>query len=164
MIISNNMVGKMPIEKDTIIRINLAWIKSYEEAVEVITSCKNEIYLDYPQGRTKPPVPVITLDEAIELSKFDNIKYFAVSNIETVEQIDAIRNRLGDIEFVPKIETKKGVLNLDEIIDAGIKTIMLDKEDLYTDVNANQDEFNELVEIARSKDIKVLELKGVIFD
>ena len=94
------------------------------------------------------------------------VKYFAVSNIETVEQIQSIMNRLEDVEFVPKIETVAGVAGMEDMIKAGIKTFMLDKEDLYTDVKQDSERFNELVEDARSYGdrARVLELKGVIFD
>ena len=45
--------------------------------------------------------------------------------------------------------------------------VMLDKEDLYTDVKGNQVEFYRLVEQCRKKckelDATCLELKGVVF-
>lgn len=166
MIISNNLVNKMPIPDDTIIRVNLAWIKSYEEAEAVISSSGHSVYLDYPDGRKKPPRGVLSLKEAIKLARLPEVLYFAVSNCESVERINEIREQLWDVEFVPKIETVAGVAGMDEMIKAGIKTFMLDKEDLYTDVQGDADRFEELVNEARgySDRAKILELKGVIFD
>lgn len=156
----------MPMSDDTIIRINLAWIGSYKEAEEIISSSEHSIYLDYPDGRKKPPRGVLSLTEAIELSKLPQVKYFAVSNCEDIEKITGIMNQLDGVEFVPKIETTVGVANMGDMIEAGIKTFMLDKEDLYTDVKCDTDRFTALVEEARSYNnvAKVLELKGVIFD
>lgn len=164
MIISNNLIGKMPIADNAIIRINLAWIKSLDEAKRIITNSKHDIYLDYPTGRTKPPRPVITLNEAIELTKNKQVKYFAISNAEDISKIKEIKSKVK-AELVPKIETQLGVSKINEMIEAGIKTIMLDKEDLYIDANCDSKEFNLLVNSVRSyKDrVKILELQGVIF-
>ena len=73
--------------------------------------------MDYPKGRTKPPVPSLSLPDAISFTqKYDNIKYFATSNIEEVAEVDLICDMLpGHVSFVPKIETLKGVLNLDKL-------------------------------------------------
>jgi len=161
LIISNNLIGKMPIPREAIIRINLAWIKSFDEAKKLIKSSAYPIYLDYPSGRTKPPVPVITLEEAIDLAKYPNVKYFAVSNCETAEFVKSIQDRVT-VEVVPKIETEAGVRNIKEMKAVGIKTFMLDKDDLWISVDFNKDLFDELLEIARSH-IKILELQGVVF-
>jgi len=163
MIISNNLVGKLPLPEETIIRINLAWIDSYETAQALISSSEHEIYLDYPDGRKKPPRGILSLTEAIQLSKLPKVKYFAVSNCEDVNKIDEIRSQI-DVEFVPKIETLNGVKNMMAMVGSGIKTFMLDKEDLYTDVKCDSATFTALVEEARKTPAKVLELKGVIFD
>lgn len=164
-IISNNLVGSLPLDKNTIIRINLAWIRSIEEAKKIIDSSDFDIYLDYPDGRNKPPRPVIGMEDAMKLAKHHKVKYFAISNAEDAPKLNKIMSKIGNTIFVPKIETEKGVNNLDEIISIGVKNIMLDKEDLYSDVNCDSDKFNSLVEKVRSyKDkLNILELKGVIF-
>ena len=153
----------MPISKKAIIRVNLAWFKSVEEARRIIRNSQHDIYLDFPQGRTKPPKPTIKIDDAIRLTNYPRVKYFAVSNIERAEDVRHIMDSLGDVEFIPKIETKVGVKNLKAILAEGVKTIMLDKEDLYTDVDCNSTLYNQLIAEARSANCKVLELKGVIF-
>lgn len=161
-IISNNLVGKMPVQDDAIIRINLAWINDYETAERLISESNHKIYLDYPDGRKKPPRGKISLTEAIRLSNHDNVKYFAVSNCEDVWKMKGIINELPKtVEFVPKIETEIGVNNMSEMEAIGIKTFMLDKEDLYTDVKGDADKYNLLVEEARKHNI--IELQGVVF-
>jgi pyruvate kinase len=159
MIISNNLIGKMPIPKDAIIRVNLAWV-SKEEARKILSETKNDIYLDYPSGRTKPPKPTMTLDDAIELANEFKVKYFAVSNIECICDVLDIQSKLYYSEFVPKIETVNGVENIREITQE-VDIIMLDKEDLYVDCNGEG--YEDLINKVRSSKVKVLELAGVIF-
>ena len=70
--------------------------------------------------------------------------------------------------FVPKIETLKGVLNLDRLFDTGkIKHIMLDSEDLYTDVSNDVELFISLKDrvkrICDEYDVELLQLYGVVF-
>ena len=166
MIVSNHIINKIDVPVGTIARLNLAWVKSKQEAQDILDNSKFPVYLDFPYGRTKPPKPVLTLDDAIELSHHDRVLYLAVSNAEDIEVLKDIQSKLDDVELIPKIETIKGVENIDDMISMGIKTIMLDKEDLYTDVDCDADRFEELTGIVRAyKDnIKILELQGVIFE
>jgi len=161
MIISNNLIGKMPISDNAIIRINLAWIKSKKEAKKLLDKSKHEIYLDYPSGRTKPPTPVITLTEAIEIANHPNVRYFAMSNCENPYDIYEIVQKL-DVDFVAKIETERGVKNMQSIREAGASKFMLDKEDLYVNVGCDNDKYNDLIKEAR-KHKGVMELQGVVF-
>jgi len=148
----------MPIPKDAVIRINLAWV-SKEGAKKIIENSKHLIYLDYPDGRTKPPTPTISFEEALELAKHKNVIYFAFSNA-TIEKVKKIK---VNCMLVPKIETEQGVKDVPEMIKHGIKTITLDKEDLYTAVDCNPIKFNKLIDEVRSYKINILELQGVIF-
>lgn len=163
-IISNNLLGKIPLLDTAVIRINLAWIKDYEAAQRLLNESRHQIYLDYPDGRKKPPRPKISLTEAIELSHHPKVSYFAISNAEDIEKLTEIKGLL-DCELVPKIETTKGVEIIPKMIDMGIKTIMLDGEDLYTDVDCDGDKYEQLkAEVRTYKDkITVLELQGVVF-
>lgn len=164
-VISNNLQGKMPIPEDAIIRVNLAWFDDWREAKQIIDNSEHYIYLDYPSGRTKPPRPKIELEEAIELSKHTKVKYFAISNSEDIYELSEIKS-LINCELVPKIETEQGVMNMNSMIeDTGIKTFMLDKEDLYTNCKMDSEKYNELVMKAREygSKVKVLELQGVVF-
>ena len=78
----------------------------------------------------------------------------------------------NDIKIVPKIETKVGVNNLDEIVrSAETDMVMLDMDDLFVDAG---DEFEAYLEIfddkvdtcsfyTDDKKLKVLRQQGVIF-
>ncbi len=154
----------------TILRVNIAWLRDKESLIRILEDFKNDIYLDYPQGRNKPPRPTISLDDAIELAKcFDNVKYFAISNVENPDDVYKIAEKLPDnIEIIPKIETKKGIENLEIIVEKNnIKHIMLDKEDLYIDVDKDHDIFKSLLNLIREKGekigVKILEVQGVVF-
>lgn len=171
-IISNHVLSQnlFPLPDHVVIRVNVAWIRKKEELEQLLGSITHDIYLDYPQGRNKPPRPTIALEDVIRFAhQFPRVKYFAVSNVEDPEAIHAIQTRLpAHIGIVPKIETRKGVLYLEEIIKKiGAKYIMLDKEDLYVDVERDAALFEELIELARIKTTRagaeVLELQGVIF-
>lgn len=172
MIVISNHVSAVGMEypKDAVIRINVAWIESREALEELMQRLNSrKIWLDYPTGRTKPPQPKFSLDETIEFTKKYNVDYFAFSNAEDTAIISEIRSKVpANVVLVPKIETIKGIANLSEILRAAqTKIIMLDKEDLYTDVKGNQAEFERLVEYCRNKCRKLgatcLELKGVVF-
>jgi pyruvate kinase len=171
-IVSNHLFQKTHVKfpEDIVVRVNLAWMKDLATAKKTLAGIKHDIYLDYPQGRSKPPRPTLTLDQALALAKaYKNVKYFAVSNVEEPAEVKKLRSRIPTkIQFVPKIETKRGVKNLPEIIKAGkIKYAMLDKEDLYVDVDRDQDVFEILNNAARSSandaGITLLELQGVVF-
>lgn len=157
-IISNYATDKIKIDTDYVTRVNLAWVKP-GEAREVLGGISGDVYLDYPSGRTKPPKPKMTIDEAIDLANEFNVRYFAVSNVESVDEIKKIKSRITS-EFVPKIETVKGVKNINEIA-LEVDMIMLDKEDLY--VNCGGNKYEELIEEVRKADVSILELIGVIF-
>ena len=122
--------------KNVVIRINMAHVKNKEE-LEKFVNVPHDIFLDYPKGRTKPPTPSLHIPDALEMmQKHENIKYFAVSNIQTNSETQMVINTLPKhVSFVPKIETWMGVVKLAKILKNNpIKYIMLDAEDLYTNV------------------------------
>ena len=172
MIVISHHVKKigMPYPQGVVVRVNTAWIESVEELDSVLKDIKDrKVFLDYPTGRTKPPVPKFSLDEVAEFTHKYNIDYFAFSNAQEPSEVEIIRKKvMPRTKLVPKIETKLGVHNLRLIIDAAqTDVIMLDKEDLYTDVHGNQEQFNNFVERCRVECKKLgvtcLELKGVVF-
>ena len=171
LVISNNCVYRLyENQEEPVIRVNLAWCENLENAREVLKHIFSDVFLDYPSGRTKPPRPELTLDEAIILLKeFDNVKYFAISNCENSEFIWALRRLVPkNVKLVPKIESKKGVDNLLEIVkSAETDTVMLDKEDLYLDVKTDSSIYNQYMskirQTGKENGIKILEMQGVIF-
>ncbi|OGF63334.1 hypothetical protein A2662_02520 [Candidatus Giovannonibacteria bacterium RIFCSPHIGHO2_01_FULL_45_33] len=173
LLVSHYLLSATPIDfpkESVVLRINVAWIKDKKELLALLGKIKHDVYLDYPQGRSKPPKPKMTLGETIAVAhQFPHIKYFAVSNVEDPKAIFAIKSKLpAHIEVVPKIETRLGVKNMQTIIrKLRTKYVMLDKEDLYIDVNRNSKAFEKLVANARKKayleGVNILELHGVVF-
>ncbi len=158
----------MAVPDDAVIRLNLAWMPSRDEAEKVLASLKGRrVYLDYPQGRSKPPKPVVTLDEAIELANKYEVAFFAVSNVENSLSLLGIRSLLRlTVELVPKFESEAGIKNMARIIQkTKVKYAMLDAEDVYTNVNHDSVRYAELIAmaVAAAKDITLLRLQGVIF-
>jgi hypothetical protein len=167
-IISNNMLGRMPIPEDVVIRVNLAWYETFKEAADALKGIKHEVYLDFPSGRTKPPTPTIVMHEALELVNRFKPKYFALSNSENPELLETIKEAMPhETELVPKIETVAGVMALEQMGRIGIRTVMLDREDLYRDAgHSNRLLFfleKELKDTAKVWGIDILKLSGVVF-
>ena len=54
--------------KDVVIRINMAHVKDLKELKKFVNR-EYEVFLDYPKGRTKPPVPSLSLTTAINFTK-----------------------------------------------------------------------------------------------
>ena len=155
--------------KGVVIRINMAHVKDSKQLEEFV-NVPYDVFLDYPKGRSKPPLPSSNLDEAIGFTKkYNNIKYFATSNIEEVAEVNLICEMLPEgVSFVPKIETLKGVLNLSKLFDTGkIKHIMLDAEDLYTNIQNDVELFINLKDrvrrICKEYNVELLELYAVVF-
>ena len=155
--------------KNVVVRINMAHVNDIEELKQFLNR-DYDVFLDYPKGRTKPPIPTLSLTEAIDAMKvYKNVKYFATSNIEEVSEVNLICEMLPEgVSFVPKIETLKGVLNLNKLFDTGkIKHIMLDSEDLYTDIKNDVELFlnlkNRVTKTCKDYDVELLQLYGVIF-
>ena len=110
------------------------------------------------------------MSDAIDVIKeYPNVKYFALSNIEDVSEVSLVCEILPEhISFVPKIETLKGVLNLEKIFQTKlINHIMLDTEDLYTDVENDVQLYTYLIDRVKNScykyNIQLLELYGVVF-
>ncbi|MAS78693.1 MAG: hypothetical protein CMG15_08680, partial [Candidatus Marinimicrobia bacterium] len=109
LIISQNATDyDLDFPKDAILRINLAWCNSLDE-LEIILKKNSDygIFVDLPIGRLKPPNNRYTLNEIIPILKnYNNIKYFAVSNVDDDVDLDDFVNSVPkNITIVPKIES-----------------------------------------------------------
>jgi len=172
LLISNNVeeLG-VPYPKDAVIRINTAWVNTKDSLITELNRLKDySIYLDFPIGRSKPPLPKMTWKEILEVvAVYKNIKYVAWSNAEKPEDLKYARFQLPeDVMLVPKIETLIGVLKLEEIVAASdTKLIMIDKEDLATAAKSAE-VYQHFLEharmVAQQLGIEAIELKGVIFN
>ncbi len=171
-LVSNHVLSYIDMPVNAVIRINMAWIEDMNKLKCILNIIEHrKVYLDYPYNRSKFPKSVLTFEDAYQIcNEYPQIiKYFAVSNIETVDVAKRIQSKIPiTTEFVPKIETLEGVKNLGDLIyQCNLKTIMLDKEDLLVDVNKNNDEFFKCVEhvrgICKGLRVELLELQGVVF-
>jgi len=175
LLVSQNLLRygtKFP--KDTVLRVNLAWVSSLNKLQSFLSEYNNDIFLDYPIGRTKPPSNKYELEEIKELiKKNERIKYFAVSNVESADDIKQAISLLSSLLLiVPKIESKAAVENLSDIssILEGQKIFMLDHDDLFSDLINNKippTEFFSYIEqvenFCNENSIKLLRTRGVIF-
>jgi citrate lyase beta subunit len=161
---------------DTVFRINLAWCNTIKELDEKLSNNKkSDFFIDLPVGRIKPPNNRYTLDDMIPIIKaHSNVKFFAVSNVESKNDLIEFLEKLPDsINIVPKIENQNAVQNIDEICNA-LKTekkiIMLDHDDLFSSIIRNkenkdsfQDYIKKLVNYCQENNIELLRTVGVVF-
>jgi citrate lyase beta subunit len=175
-IFSQNLTNyNIPLPDDSIFRINLAWVNTLDELKSLLKKHeKNKIFLDLPIGRTKPPNNRYSLEDItaiIILNK--NIKYFAISNVNSSDDLKKIIDKIPDhVSIVPKIESPEGVLNIKDIASVlgKEKIIMLDHDDLYSNLikkNENPEKFKEyifnLTEFCQENNIIMLRTIGVVF-
>ena len=177
LIVSQNITNyDMPLPKDAIFRVNLAWVNGIDELKIILDKHgSHTIFLDLPINRTKPPDNKYTLNDLVSvLQEYNNIKYLAISNVETGSDLDeyvaVIPSR---ITIIPKIESHKGIENIETIIkklEYEERVIMLDHDDLYSNLlksKLSPSKFtffiNKLTEFCNSNDIILLRTIGVIF-
>ena len=176
LIISQNLTNyEVDIPQDAIFRINLAWINNLKELESILEKHRTrKIFLDLPANRTKPPNNKYSIDELIPIIKSNqNIKYFAVSNINSTDDLEMYFNIIPkNVILVPKIESVEGISNIKEITDAlGInKIIMLDHDDLHSSIIKSKqpiskflEYFNTLVEYCKNNNVVLLRTVGVVF-
>ena len=161
---------------DTIFRINLAWCNNINELEEKLSSNKkSDFFIDLPVGRIKPPNNRYTLDDMIPIIKaHSNVKFFAVSNVESKNDLIEFLEKLPDsVNIIPKIESPNAVQNIDEICNAletEKKMIMLDLDDLFSSIIRNkenkdsfQDYIKKLVDYCQENNVALLRTVGVVF-
>ena len=94
-IFSQNLTNyEIDLPQDAIFRVNLAWVNNLKE-LEVILEKhgSHKIFLDLPTNRTKPPNNKYGIDELIPIIKSNqNIKYFSVSNINSLDDLKIYLN------------------------------------------------------------------------
>ena len=177
LIVSQNITHyDLDMPKNVIFRINLAWVNNISELEILLKSHQNHlIFLDLPINRTKPPNNRYSLEDIIEIIKNnENIKYFAISNVESKNDLTKYLEILPkSITLVPKIESHRAVENILEIanaLDYQSRVFMLDHDDLYSNLlksNISPDKFtfyiNQLSEFCTSNKITLLRTIGVLF-
>ena len=176
LILSQNLTNyEIDIPQDAVFRINLAWINNLKELAVILEKHRShKIFLDLPANRTKPPNNKYDIDELIPIIKSNpNIKYFAVSNINSIDDLEMYFNTIPKhVTIIPKIESVEGVLNIKQITDAlgDNKIIMFDHDDLYSSIiESNQPTskflecFNDLAEYCDNHNVVLLRTIGVVF-
>ena len=176
LVVSQNLTNfDVNLPKDTIYRINLAWISDLDTLKKILEKHKtHKIFLDLPKNRTKPPDNKYTMSELKPiLNSFPNIKYFAVSNIDSKNDLGYFLDYISNnITVVPKIESQDGVKNIKEITEllGTEKIVMLDHDDLYSSMIKQNDDKNNfqkyiksLVDYCDENNVKLLRTIGVIF-
>ena len=115
-IISQNVTNYgISVPEDTIFRINLAWCDSINSLETVLKRHENdEIFLDLPARRIKPPNNKYRIEDLVPvIESYKQIKYFAISNIESAGDLENYLSILPDrLIFVPKIESPKAIDNI----------------------------------------------------
>lgn len=122
MIIASQNLANFNIDlpSDVVFRINLAWVSSVDELIKILkTHHDKKIFLDLPIGRLKPPNNKYSMDDLIPIiNEFTQIRYFAVSNVESSADLQKYIDILPDyVSIVPKIESPTAVTNIEEIVN-----------------------------------------------
>ena len=176
-IISQNVTNYgIEVSKDTIFRINLAWCSSIDELKVMLQKhSDNKIFLDLPIKRIKAPNNRYTLDDLIPIiSSHKQIKYFAVSNVESSDDLKYFIKKLPqNIILVPKIESPTAIKNISDIVNAlptDEKILMLDHDDLFSAIIKNNESIDafkkyiqQLTDYCNSNKVTLLRTIGVIF-
>ena len=176
LIVSQNMTNyDVTLPKDTVFRINLAWINDLENLKTILEKHKNhKIFIDLPKNRTKPPNNRYSLEEIKPiLESYDNIKYFAISNVDSAEYLAEYLDYVPkNIVIVPKIESSLGVMNIEEIskLLGNEKIVMLDHDDLYSSMLKKNDDpknfqvyIQQLIDFCNENNVTLLRTVGVMF-
>ena len=177
LIISQNIESyNIKLPENTVFRINMAWCNNLKELENKLNKNKEmKFFIDLPIGRIKPPNNKYTLDEIIPIIKSNsNIQYFAVSNVESRNDLEPFLKKLPDrIIIVPKIESPTAIENIDEICNElkyEKRIIMLDHDDLFSSIiHSNEDEekfqqyIKKLVDYCENNNISLLRTVGVVF-
>jgi len=176
-LISQNLVNyDIPIPKNAVFRINLAWVNSIDQLKELLTlHKKHDIFLDLPANRTKPPNNRYTLKDILSLlDEYRNVKYLAVSNVNSKDNLsEYLANIPKHVSIVPKIESHIGVENIEDIVsvlNSEEKIVMLDHDDLFSNLlksNIPVEKFsyyiNQLIDFCKTNNILLLRTIGIIF-
>ena len=176
-IISQNITNYgIEVPDNTILRINLAWCSSVKQLRNILEEHKNNsIFIDLPIKRIKPPNNKYTLNDLISvISSYNQIKYFAISNVESANDLeDYIQKIPPNIILVPKIESPIAIQNVSEIVNAiptDEKILMLDHDDLFSKIIKNnesidsfQNYIQKLSDYCNLNKIILLRTIGVIF-
>jgi len=175
-ITSQNLANhEINLPKDAIFRINLAWCDSIAEFENILNRHKNNyFFVDLPINRVKPPNNKYTIEDLMPIIKsHDHIRYFAVSNVESSDDLKKYIEILPNhIIIVPKIESPAAVDNIEDIVNVlpQEKIVMLDHDDLFSSLLKQnkpasdfKDYIKKLVTYCKKNNVKLLRTIGIVF-
>ena len=178
LIISQNLTNyNIPIPKDAIFRVNLAWCDSIAQLNDILKKHSNtQIFLDLPIKRIKPPNNRYEIEDLVSvINSNDQIRYLAISNVESeIDLKKYVELFPKNLIIIPKIESSKAITNLQNIasvLNGPEKIFMLDHDDLFSDIlkkNETESKFKEyikmLIKFCDKNNIKLLRTVGVVFN
>jgi len=142
--------GEINLPSHAVIRINMAWVSSLDRLRGQLDTINHDVWLDNPVGRRKPPANKYELSDLVQIMKeYPQVKYFAVSNVESHEDMfDANHAVPEHVSVVPKIETVKGVEQFEYTLRVlgGERVVMLDHDDLFADIVRRGEDPQDLYE------------------
>ena len=141
LIISQNLTNyNIPIPKDAIFRVNLAWCDSIAQLNDILKKHSNiPIFLDLPIKRIKPPNNRYAIEDLVSVvNSNQHIRYLAISNVESDTDLKKYVELFPkNLIIIPKIESSKAIENLQNIasmLNGPEKIFMLDHDDLFSDI------------------------------
>ena len=110
LLISQNLLNyDMEFPKNTVLRINLAWVGSLDELTKLLDQFTHDVFLDLPTGRKKPPNYRYSLsDLASIIQAYPIIKYFAISNVESISiptTFFILPSKAGEYKFLVSLDS-----------------------------------------------------------
>lgn len=181
-LVSRHLTDYIDVPDFFTIRINLAWEHDIEELLNHISMLKNDIFLDIPINRKKPPNNKWDINKIIKACQDEPlIKYLAISNVEEPKDYEEILYAISNLQelynvcIVPKIESVKAAEHI-ELIIGGLpkipqRTIMIDHDDMFTDLMSRDIDPSTLytnyilpiIRKCKKYDVRVLRTAGVVF-
>ena len=177
LIISQNLTNyDIPIPKDAVFRINLAWCDSITQLNDILKKHSNiPVFLDLPIKRIKPPNNKYAIEDLVSVvNSNQHIRYLAISNVESDADLEKYVELFPkNLIIIPKIESSKAIANLQNIasvLNDTEKIFMLDHDDLFSDILRNnepvenfQDYIKLLKNFCDNNNVKLLRTIGVLF-
>lgn len=181
-LVSRHLTDYIDVPDYFIIRINLAWEHDMSELLNHISKLNNDIFLDIPINRKKPPNNSWDVSKIIQACVTEPlIKFLAVSNVESPEDYAEIKKGLQQTQILdrvciaPKIESVFAAKNIENIVSdlpkTPQRTIMIDHDDMFSDMVAKNidssllytDYILPIVRKCKRYDVRVLRTAGIIF-
>lgn len=173
MIVSQNArLSSLDIPPHAILRVNVAYMKTTGDLDAALDGIKNDVFLDLPAGRRKPPRPVLTLADVLDaMRRHRRVRYFGGADAKDVRALKILLRKIPkSVRLIPRISSRAGAEKLKEVANAlpyETKHVMLDKDDLFADMGRDGDRFPDYLQALRDQcakvEVQLIELAGVIF-